>query len=163
MKVFCALMTMIGSSGRSFLMRGSNSNAFSSGITTSVTTRSPSPDCTQRQSVAAVPVVRTSYPARDSACATFARMAESSSTTRISPRVIYSLSGPYQALGSARSSTPILQSILVFFGSMLLCSILGHESSKGLASRMRFASDAAPGIVIGDLGAHQAIFLRCLQ
>ena len=60
MKVFCALITMIGSSGRSFLMRGRSSKAFSSGMTTSVTTRSPSPDCTHRHSVAAVPVVRTS-------------------------------------------------------------------------------------------------------
>ncbi len=60
MNVFCALMTMIGRSGRIFLMRGSRSNAFSSGITTSVMTRSPSPWLTQRQSVAAFPVVRTS-------------------------------------------------------------------------------------------------------
>jgi hypothetical protein len=43
MKVFWALITMMGRSGRSFLMRGSSSNAFSSGITTSVMTRSPSP------------------------------------------------------------------------------------------------------------------------
>jgi hypothetical protein len=48
-------------------MRGSRSNAFSSGITTSVMTRSPSPWLTQRHSVAALPVSRTSYPARDSA------------------------------------------------------------------------------------------------
>jgi nucleotide-binding universal stress UspA family protein len=43
MNVFCALMMITGSSGRSFLMRGKRSNAFSSGITTSVMTRSPSP------------------------------------------------------------------------------------------------------------------------
>ena len=67
MNVFCALMTMTGSSGRSFLMRGRRSNAFSSGITTSVMTRSPSPWLTQRHSVAAFPVERTSYPARESA------------------------------------------------------------------------------------------------
>ena len=60
MKVFCALMTMIGSSGRNFLMRGISSNAFSSGITTSVMTRSPSPWLTQRHSVAALLVERTS-------------------------------------------------------------------------------------------------------
>ena len=60
MKVFCALMTMIGSSGRSFLMRGRKSNAFSSGMTTSVMTRSPSPWLTQRHRVAALPVERTS-------------------------------------------------------------------------------------------------------
>jgi hypothetical protein len=60
MKVFCALITMIGRSGRSFLMRGRKSNAFSSGITTSVMTRSPSPWLTQRHSVAALPVDRTS-------------------------------------------------------------------------------------------------------
>ena len=67
MNVFCALMTMTGSSGRIFLMRGKRSNAFSSGITTSVMTRSPSPWLTQRHSVAAFPVERTSYPARESA------------------------------------------------------------------------------------------------
>ncbi len=55
MKVFCALITMIGRSGRAFLMRGSRSNAFSSGSTTSVITRSPSPWLTQRHSVAALP------------------------------------------------------------------------------------------------------------
>ena len=60
MNVFCALMTMTGSSGRSFLMRGKRSNAFSSGITTSVMTRSPSPWLIQRQRVAALLVDRTS-------------------------------------------------------------------------------------------------------
>ena len=60
MNVFCALITMMGSSGRSFLMRGSSSKAFSSGMTTSVMTRSPSPAWTQRHSEAAVPVARTS-------------------------------------------------------------------------------------------------------
>ena len=60
MKVFCALITMTGRSGRSFLMRGRRSKAFSSGITTSVMTRSPSPWLTQRHSVAALPVERTS-------------------------------------------------------------------------------------------------------
>jgi len=67
MNVFCALMMMTGRSGRSFLMRGTRSKAFSSGITTSVMTRSASPWLTQRHSVAALPVERTSYPARDSA------------------------------------------------------------------------------------------------
>ena len=67
MKVFCALMTMTGRFGRIFLIRGSRSNAFSSGITTSVMTRSPSPWLTQRHSVAALPVSRTSYPARERA------------------------------------------------------------------------------------------------
>jgi len=43
MNVFWALITMIGSSGRSFLIRGRRSNAFSSGIITSVMTMSPSP------------------------------------------------------------------------------------------------------------------------
>ncbi len=60
MKVFWALITMTGSSGRAFLMRGSMSKAFSSGITTSVITKSPSPAATQRQSVAALEVTRTS-------------------------------------------------------------------------------------------------------
>ena len=56
--VFCALMTMMGRSGRSFLMRGIRSKAFSSGMTTSVMTTSPSPCATQRHSVAALPVAR---------------------------------------------------------------------------------------------------------
>jgi len=43
MKVFCALITITGRFGRIFLIRGNRSNAFSSGITTSVMTRSPSP------------------------------------------------------------------------------------------------------------------------
>ena len=60
MKVFCALMMSTGRLGRSFLIRGSRSNAFSSGITTSVMTRSPSPWLTHRHKVAALPVDRTS-------------------------------------------------------------------------------------------------------
>ena len=60
MKVFCALMTMIGRSGLIFLIRGRRSKAFSSGMTTSVMTRSPSPWLTQRHSVAALLVERTS-------------------------------------------------------------------------------------------------------
>ncbi len=36
MNVFCALMTMTGRSGRTFLMRGNRSKALSSGSTTSV-------------------------------------------------------------------------------------------------------------------------------
>ena len=43
MNVFWALITMTGRFGRIFLMRGKRSNAFSSGITTSVITKSPSP------------------------------------------------------------------------------------------------------------------------
>ena len=60
MNVFCALMMSTGRSGRSFLIRGSRSKAFSSGITTSVMTRSPSPWLIQRHSVAALLVERTS-------------------------------------------------------------------------------------------------------
>ena len=60
MKVFWALMMSTGRFGRSFLMRGNRSNAFSSGITTSVMTRSPSPWLIHRHSVAALPVDRTS-------------------------------------------------------------------------------------------------------
>ncbi len=60
MNVFCALMTMIGSSGRIRLMRGSSSKALSSGMTTSVMTRSPSPEATERHRPATVPVVLTS-------------------------------------------------------------------------------------------------------
>ena len=85
MKVFCALITMTGRFGRIFLIRGNRSNAFSSGITTSVMTRSPSPWLTQRHNVAALPVSRTSYPARDSAWLSTVRMAVSSSATRMLP------------------------------------------------------------------------------
>ncbi len=59
MNVFCALITMIGRSGRVRFMRGKRSKMFSSGITTSVMTRSPSPSLTQRHSVAAFEVSRT--------------------------------------------------------------------------------------------------------
>ena len=55
-----ALMTTTRRSGRSLRMRGTRSRPFSSGITTSVMTRSPSPWLTQRHSVAALPVDRTS-------------------------------------------------------------------------------------------------------
>jgi hypothetical protein len=58
--VFCALITMTRSSGRNFLMRGMRSSPFSSGMITSVMTRSPSPSAIQRHSVAALPVMRTS-------------------------------------------------------------------------------------------------------
>ena len=60
MNVFWALMTITGSSGRVRLMRGSRSKTFSSGITTSVMTRSPSPSATQRHSVEQFEVERTS-------------------------------------------------------------------------------------------------------
>jgi hypothetical protein len=58
MNVFCALITMIGRSGLSFLTRGMRSKALSSGINTSVMTRSPSPELIQRHRVAALPVAR---------------------------------------------------------------------------------------------------------
>ncbi len=60
MNVFCALITMTGRFGRIFLIRGKRSNALSSGMTTSVMTRSPSPWLTQRHNVAALLVKRTS-------------------------------------------------------------------------------------------------------
>ena len=62
-------------------MRGNNSNAFSSGMMTSVITRSPSPADAHRHSVAALPVVRTRYPARPSAWLSTVRIAASSSAT----------------------------------------------------------------------------------
>ena len=65
--VFCALITMMRSSGRIFLMRGIRSRPFSSGMMTSVMTRSPSPSATHRHKVAALPVIRTSWPSRISA------------------------------------------------------------------------------------------------
>jgi hypothetical protein len=52
-------MTMVGSCGRSFFSRGNTSKAFSSGMTTSVMTRSPSPSDTHFNKVAAEPVART--------------------------------------------------------------------------------------------------------
>jgi hypothetical protein len=58
-RVFWALITMTGSFGRCLRMRGSTSYTFSSGITTSVRTRSPSPSETHFSSVAALPVART--------------------------------------------------------------------------------------------------------
>ena len=59
MMVFLALITMTGSVGLSFLMRGMTSKAFSSGSTTSVMTASPWPSVTQRQRAPAVAVERT--------------------------------------------------------------------------------------------------------
>ena len=90
--VFWALMTMIGKSGRNFFMRGMRSNAFSSGMTTSVMTTSPSPWLTQRQSVAALPVARGAKPARANAWFKTVRMAVSSSAISIVPLAIKSLS-----------------------------------------------------------------------
>ncbi len=58
-KVDCALITKTRRSGRTRFMRGRRSRPFSSGITTSVMTRSPSPSSTQRQSVLALLVART--------------------------------------------------------------------------------------------------------
>ena len=58
-RLFCALITMTGSFGRSLRMRGSTSKTFSSGMTTSVMTRSPSPSDTHFSKVAALPVART--------------------------------------------------------------------------------------------------------
>jgi len=59
MNVLCALITTIRSSGRTRRIRGTRSRPFSSGITTSVITRSPSPSSTQRHSVDAEEVART--------------------------------------------------------------------------------------------------------
>src|SRR3954463_6880505 len=129
MKVFCALMTMTGRFGRIFLMRGSRSNAFSSGITTSVMTRSPSPWLTQRQSVAALPVDRTSYPARDSAWLSTVRIAVSSSATRMLAEGIGSLST---------------------FGGFDVARVHGHEHTKRRAAGLRLALDDA-AVVAHDL------------
>src|SRR5690349_18365298 len=131
MNVFCALITTIGRSGRSFLMRGSRSKAFSSGITTSVMTRSPSPWLTQRQSVAALLVKRTSYPARDSAWFKTVRIAASSSATRMLPAGISVLSGSAARLGAVTRE-------------------LGHQYAKGCPSRLRFTFDD-PAMIADDL------------
>ena len=97
MNVFCALITMIGRSGRIRLMRGSRSKALSSGMTTSVMTRSPSPAATQRHSPATVPVARTSYPARVSAWLSTVRIPASSSATKICPDGIHYAPSPNRA------------------------------------------------------------------
>src|SRR5580698_6796802 len=81
--VFCALITMTRKSGRNFLMRGIRSSPFSSGMITSVMTRSPSPSAIQRHKVAALPVMRTSWPSRARAWFNTVRIARSSSATSI--------------------------------------------------------------------------------
>ena len=60
MKVFWALMTIIGRSGRSFLILGITSKALPSGMATSVIRISPSPRLTQFHMVEILPVGRTS-------------------------------------------------------------------------------------------------------
>src|ERR1051325_7227935 len=132
MNVFCALMTMTGSSGRIFLMRGKRSNAFSSGITTSVMTRSPSPWLTQRHSVAAFPVERTSYPARESAWLSTVLIAESSSATSMFPAGIAPSSG-----SAARHG-------------VVPCEHR-HQHAKDCVSRLRLALDD-PAVIADDLG-----------
>src|SRR5882724_3564665 len=150
MKVFCALMTMIGRSGRSFLMRGRRSKAFSSGITTSVMTRSPSPWLTHRHSVAALPVERTSYPARDSAWFKTVRIAASSSAINMLPAGICITSGFSARLG-------------------VVTRELGHQDAKDgptwlrltfddaavIADDLRCKSEAKSGS--GRLGGHEGV------
>jgi hypothetical protein len=58
-RVFWALITITGRRGRTFRIRGSTSKTFSSGMITSVMTRSPSPSETHFRRVAALPVART--------------------------------------------------------------------------------------------------------
>src|SRR5438552_3203686 len=132
MKVFCALITMTGNSGRSFLMRGSRSNAFSSGITTSLMTRSPSPWLTQRHSVAAFPVERTSYPARESAWLSTVLIAASSSATSMFPAGITSSSGSATRQG------------------VVSCEHRHQHAEHGV-SRLRLAFDD-PAVIADDLG-----------
>src|SRR5580704_2150156 len=132
MNVFWALITMIGRSGRSFLMRGSRSKAFSSGITTSVMTRSPSPWLTHRQSVAAFPVERTSYPARDRAWFNTVRIAASSSAIKMLPAGIGITSGFSARLG-------------------VVTREFGHEHAKDRPPRLRLAFDDA-AVIADDLG-----------
>src|SRR5215468_4377549 len=135
MKVFWALMTMIGRSGRSFLMRGKRSKAFSSGMTTSVIIRSPSPWLTHRHRVAAFPVERTSYPARDSAWFNTVRIAASSSAIKILPAGIGSPSGFSARLG-------------------VVTREFGHKHTKDGSSRLRLAFDDA-AVIANDLGGER--------
>src|SRR5262245_15210491 len=137
MNVFCALITMMGSSGRTFLIRGNRSNAFSSGITTSVMTRSPSPWLTQRHSVAALPVERTSYPARESAWLSTVRIAASSSATRMLPAGIF-FQTPLGRTGRRRAVSGIFR----------------HQHTEDRAPRLRLALDHA-AMVADDLGDHR--------
>src|ERR1043165_9774226 len=132
MNVFWALMTMTGNSGRIFLMRGSRSNAFSSGMTTSVMTRSPSPVLTQRHKVAAFPVERTSYPARESAWLSTVLIAASSSATSMFPAGMSSSSG-YAARPGA-----------------VPCEHR-HQHAKNGMTRLRLAFDDA-AVIADDLG-----------
>src|SRR5262249_39215840 len=132
MNVFCAVMMTTGSSGRSFLMRGKRSKAFSSGITTSVITRSPSPWLTHRHSVAAFPVERTSYPARDSAWFNTVRTAASSSAIKMLPAGIGITSGFSARLGVVPRE-------------------LGHEHAKHSPRLLLLAFDKA-AVITDDLG-----------
>src|SRR5947209_1393986 len=125
-------MMTTGRSGRIFLMRGSRSKAFSSGITTSVMIRSPSPWLTQRQRVAALPVERTSYPARDSAWLSTVRMAASSSAIR--------MFAAGMAFPSARTG-----------GSRPAAGVHGHQHAKDGVAGLRLAFDDA-AVVADDLG-----------
>src|SRR4051794_31341330 len=132
MNVFCALMTMTGRLGRIFLIRGNRSKAFSSGITTSVITRSPSPWLIQRQSVAALLVDRTSYPARDRAWLSTVRIAASSSATSMFPAGMRVLLGSSARLG-------------------VVTRELGHKHAKGRSARLGLAFDDA-AVVTDDFG-----------
>ena len=86
--VFWALITIMGNSGLILLMRGMRSKAFSSGMTTSVITRTPSPLITHCQSIEALELARTSYPALTSACVTTVLIALSSSASSTTPLLI---------------------------------------------------------------------------
>src|SRR3954452_6877865 len=132
MNVFCALMTITGSSGRNFLMRGSRSKAFSSGITTSEMTRSPSPWLTQRHNVAAFPVERTSYPARESAWLRTVLIAASASATNMFPAGITSSSGSATRQG------------------VVSCEHR-HQHAKHRVARLRLTFDD-PAVIADDLG-----------
>src|SRR5262245_16408660 len=128
MNVFCALMTTIGRSGRALRIRGMRSNAFSSGITTSVITRSPSPCDIHRHSVAAFPVERTSYPARDKAWLSTVRIAASSSATKMLP------------VGMFLVSRVGRQNVL---GDVAITAIDRHQDAENRSSRLRFTLDNA--------------------
>ncbi len=135
--VFWALITMIGRSGRTFLMRGRGDRRRSRrGITTSVMTRSPSPWLTHRHSVAAFPVERTSYPARDRAWFNTVRIAASSSAINMLPANICITSAGFAArLG-------------------VVTREFGHENTEDGPSRLRLAFDDA-AMITDDLGGER--------
>src|SRR5271166_5560841 len=131
MNVFWALITMIGRSGRIRLMRGSKSKALSSGMTTSVMIRSPSPAATHRHSPATFLVARTSSPALVRAWFNTVRIPASSSATSICPDGM-----PRAPSQKTRPGAPSLRGEGAW-------RLERHQNAKRRPARMRLALDDA--------------------